>query len=66
MEQSVKLIRQPVDFPYLHPAGGTAPLPASKACFHARSPPDAACLTDVETVPEMEIEMLKLLGWFLF
>jgi hypothetical protein len=22
-----------------------SPLPASKACFHARSPPDAACLT---------------------
>jgi hypothetical protein len=35
--QSGKLIRQPAYFPHRDLGGGT---PASKACFHARSPTD--------------------------
>jgi hypothetical protein len=42
-KKSGKLIRQPVDFPQRGKStysSARSPLPASKACFHARSPPD--------------------------
>jgi hypothetical protein len=42
-KESGKLLRQPVDFPQRGKStysSARSPLPVSKACFHARSPPD--------------------------